>query len=75
MNKDTAIMRGVRTAIQAAIGALVGLVGVIWAVPGVPEAVTAYLQNNIVPILIGIGIPAGLAGFIWNWLRKDVKTV
>lgn len=75
LNSDTAVMRGVRTGLQAIIGLLAGLVAVVWAVPGVPQAVQTYLGNNVVQLALGVGIPAGIAGFIWNLLRKDVKNV
>jgi hypothetical protein len=74
MNQDNAVVRGIRTAIQAIIGAFVGLVLVVWAVPGVPEAVGNYLLDNFIPVALAVGIPSGLAGFIWNALRKDVPT-
>lgn len=75
INKDTAVMRGVRTGIQAIIGFLTGLIAVVWAVPGVPEAVQTYLGNNVVQLALGIGVPAGIAGFVWNYFRKDVENV
>lgn len=73
INKDTAVMRGVRTAIQSLIGFVVGLIGVVWAVPGVPEAVSNYAGSHAVQLALAVGIPSGVAGFVWNWFRKDVK--
>jgi len=70
---DTALVRGVRTVFQTIIGAFVGLVAVVWAVPGVPEAVTTYLSTNLVQLLLVVGIPAGLTSFVWNLLRPSVK--
>lgn len=75
MNQDTAVVRGIRTAIQAVIGAFVGLVVTVWAVPGVPEAVGAYLLDNFIPVAIAVGVPSGIAAFVWNALRKNVPTV
>lgn len=75
INKDTAVWRGVRTAIQAAIGLVVGLIATVWAVPGVPEAVESYMASNVFQLALSVGVPAGIAGFVWNWLRRDVKTV
>ena len=72
MNQDTALMRGVRTAIQAFIGVVVGLFTTIWSVPGVSEATVHYLGENALPLALAFGIPAGIASFIWNYLRKDV---
>lgn len=73
MNKDTALIRGVRTAIQAVIGFVTGLVVVVWNVPGVPEAVVSYTSNNIVQLAAAFGISSGLAAFVWNFFRKDVS--
>lgn len=75
LNSDTAVMRGVRTAIQAVIGFTVGLVGVVWAVPGVPQAVQTYVGDNAVTLALAVGVPAGVAGFVWNLFRKNVKNV
>lgn len=75
INNDTARGRGFRTAIQALIGLFVGLVLTVWAVPGVPEAVTSYITSNISVILGIVGISSastGVVSWIWNLLRKDV---
>ncbi len=70
MDKNTAAAKGIRTAIQAALGVLVGLVAVVWAVPGVPEAVVNYLKDNLVQILLVVGLPSGLISFLQNKLGK-----
>lgn len=75
MNNDSALARGIRTALQAFIGFLVGLLTTVWAVPGVPAAVLAYLQSNSLQLALAFGIPAGIVGFVWNVLRKDVPNV
>ena len=62
----TSFVKGLRTAAQAIVGAFVGLLIVVWAVPGVPEAVIHYLQSNVVELLVSIGIPSGLASWGWN---------
>ncbi len=77
-NKDSATQRGLKTVAQSAIGFIVGLIAVVWTVPGVPEAVLSYVQTNLVQILLTVGIPSALASgatsFIWNTVfRKDVK--
>lgn len=72
INNDSAVMRGVRTGLQAVIGFVVGLFATVWAVPGVPTAVTNYLSHNVVQLALVFGVPAGVAGFVWNALRKDV---
>lgn len=66
----TPLNKGVRTALQAIAGSLIGLVTVVWAVPGVPEAVVEYAQTNWLPILLSIGIPSGLVAWIQNKIGK-----
>jgi hypothetical protein len=66
----TPVVKGVRTAFQAMLGSLLGLIAVVWAVPGVPEAVVAYLQANWLPILLTIGVPSGLVAWLQNRLGK-----
>jgi hypothetical protein len=75
LNNDTAVARGIRTAIQAAAGFIIGLFTTIWAVPGVPDAIYQYLTGNAVKLAIAVGIPAGVVALVWNLLRKDVKNV
>lgn len=70
---DTAIWRGIRTGVQALIGFCAGLLTTVWAVPGVPEAVQNYLNGHFVQLLVAFGFSTGLAAFIWNLARKDVK--
>lgn len=70
---DTALLRGIRTAIQAVIGFVTGLLVVVWGVPGVPEAVEAYFNSHFVELLVAFGFSTGLAAFLWNVARKDVK--
>lgn len=74
INKDTAVWRGIRTGLQAAIGLFVGAVLAVWNVPGVPDALYTYVANNVVGALLSVGIPAGIAGFVWNAMRRDVQT-
>lgn len=73
-NPKPPVIKGVRTFFQTIGGLIVGLVAAVWAVPGVPEAVTAYAQANFVPLLIGltvfVGLPAGLIAWIQNRLGK-----
>ena len=72
MNQDSAAGRGVKTIVQTIIGSIVGLALAVWAVPGVPGAVTNYISGHIVEILLLVGIPSGVASFVWNLLRKEV---
>lgn len=72
-DQDSATGRGVKTAVQAMVGFLVGLFLAIWTVPGVPEVVTAYAKENLVSVLLVVGVPSGLVSFGWNYFRKDVN--
>lgn len=71
-SQDSATGRAVKTAVQAAFGFIVGLVAVVWAVPGVPHAVVNYAETNFVQMLLFVGMPAGLTSLVWNLLRKEV---
>lgn len=76
MNQEpkTPVVKGVRTFFQTLAGLLVGLIAAVWSVPGVPEAVTAYVQANFVPLLVGliafVGLPTGFIAWLQNRLGK-----
>lgn len=76
-NQDSATGRGVKTAVQAFISALIvfstGFIGVIQSVPGCSEAVVGFLQDNAVQYALLLGIPAGIVAFVMNFFRKDIK--
>lgn len=72
MTTDGAPARGLRTAAQAILGLVVGLVVVVWTVPGVPDAVLGYLQHNLVQVALLVGVPSGLVSYVWNLFRKDI---
>ena len=74
ITKNTPIGKGLRTTFQAIIGTLIGLVVVVWAVPGVPAAVLHYIATNAVAIVAGIGIPSGAISFVMNWLEDRKAT-
>lgn len=71
---DSVVGRGLKTAVQAIIGFLFGLVVVVWNVPGVPQAVIKYTQENIWGVLLLVGIPSGLVSIAWNYFRRDIPT-
>lgn len=75
ISPDSAVARAIRTFFQAFIGFVFGLLVVIWAVPGVPHAVIDYVSANWVQLALDLGIPSGVASFIWNLLRKDVPNL
>lgn len=66
----TPLSKGIRTALQAMVGVLVGLVAVVWAVPGVPEAVIEYLRSNVIEVAVLVGIPSGVVAWIQNAIGK-----
>lgn len=70
MDKNSAVGKGVRTAFQAMAGLVVGLVVVVWAVPGVPEVVTNYLVNNALQVLLVVGVPSGAVAYLQNKAGK-----
>lgn len=71
-SQDSSTGRALKTAVQAVIGFAIGLLIVVWNVPGVPYAVQNYIQGHIVEVLLAIGLPAGLTSLVWNFFRKDV---
>ena len=72
-DQDSSTGRGIKTAVQAILGFFVGLIVVIWNVPGVPEAVVDYTKGHLVELLGIVGLSSGVASFIWNLLRRDVE--
>ena len=72
MNKKQPLVKGLRTAIQAVCGAVAGLAVVVWGVPGVPEAVIQYLTENLVPLVLAVGVPAGIVAWLQNLLEDKV---
>lgn len=75
ITKDSAVYRGIVTAVQAFIALAVGLFTTVWAIPGVPEAVISYLQNYAVQLGVSGALLTGLVSLAWNLVRKDVKNV
>lgn len=69
-NKTTPAGKGLRTAAQAILGSLIGLVTAIWAVDGVPETVFNYLKDNWLIVAVAIGLPSGLLAWLQNRLGK-----
>lgn len=66
----TPIQKGLRTALQAGVGVLIGLATTVWAVPGVPEAVQTYLTGHVLQLVITVGAPAGLFAWLQNRAGK-----
>lgn len=70
MDSKTPTQKGVRTGFQSVVGAVIGLLVVVWGVPGVPEAVVEYLKANWLPVLVTIGVPSGFVAYLQNRLGK-----
>jgi hypothetical protein len=68
--KNTPAGKGIRTAIQTVAGLVIGLVSVIWAVPGVPEAVVEYVRENALLIVASVSIPSGIVSYLQNKIGK-----
>ncbi|MEC5150858.1 hypothetical protein [Cryobacterium sp. GrIS_2_6] len=67
------LVKGIRTAVQAIVGIVIGYIVFIWAVPGVPAATIQYISSNIVPLLVTAGLPSGLVAFAWNYFEQRVQ--
>lgn len=70
MNKNTPAVKGVRTSFQVVVAFLVGLVLVVWAVPGVPEAVIQYFKEYGLQTVLGFSGLSGLLSYFQN-LAED----
>lgn len=73
MNKNTPTAKGIRTAYQAIVGFVVGLVITIWAVPGVPDAVTGYLMDNWVMLIASLGLTTGIFSGLFALLQNKAE--
>lgn len=73
----TPVERGWRGLYQSAIGAVIGLFVAVWDVPGVPETVTNYAQDNFLPLLFTaillIGVPTAFVTLVQNYLETRKK--
>lgn len=75
---DSAIGRGINTAIQGFLGAIVliatGIVGAIVQTTGCADAVVTSITSSAVQIAATFGVSAGLVSLLVNtFIRKDVK--
>lgn len=68
MNKDTAVVRGIRTCVQVIIAVIIA----VWQVPGVPDSIYRTVQDHA---QVSVPALAGVIAFIWNYFRKDVKNI
>lgn len=75
--QDSSTGRGLKTTIQAGAGtlivtAIINLLVSVWNVPGVPDVVLSWLQENIFKIAGSIGVSSGIVAFLWNLPRRDI---
>lgn len=74
MNKNTPSGKGIRTAYQAVVGAIVAYFTGLLAIPEVREYTTNFVQTQgvltLVVVLGAFGIGAGLISFLQNYLKK-----
>lgn len=66
INRTSPAGKGLRTGLQSVFGSIIGLVVVVWAVPGVPEAVIDYASANWLPLLLTVGVPSGVVAWLQN---------
>jgi small basic protein len=75
-SQDSATGRGMKTAVQAIIGFVVGLAIVVWRVDGVPQVIQNYIATHLLEVIMTIGLPVatstGIVSFVWNLFRRDV---
>lgn len=76
-DKNTATRNSFEVFLKAGVGFIVGLVLAIWAVPGVPDAITAYLLDNWMQVALTVGLPSalgtGLVNLILDWQKKGLR--
>lgn len=74
--KDTATRNSIEVAFKALFGFVSGLAVVVWAVPGVEEAVWDYVNNNWMQVIAVIGVPSlftGLVNFYFDFRKKEME--
>lgn len=62
--KNTATRNSIEVAIKAFVGFVAGLLAVVWAVPGVSDAVIKYVGDNWMQTALALGVPAVFTGII-----------
>lgn len=77
---DSAIGRGLNTALQGFLGALVliatGIIGAILQTTGCADAVVTSLTDSAIQIAATFGVSAGVVSLVSNmFLRKDVNNL
>lgn len=70
--KNTATRNSFEVFLKALGGLVVGLLVTVWGVPGVPQAITQYLQDNWMQVILSVGIPSALGTGLIN-LVLDIR--
>lgn len=73
MDKSQPKVKGIRTAIQALAAFVVGLFVTVWAVPGVPDAITQYLLAHWMELVASLGLSTGLAAGILSFIQNYLE--
>lgn len=75
--KNTATRNSFEVFLKAGAGFIFGLFAAIWAVPGVPDAITQYLLDNWMQVALTVGLPSalgtGLVNLILDWQKKGLR--
>lgn len=75
--KSSPEKRGLRTAGQTIVGTVTAYFVGLWAVPGVQEYTTNFIQTQgvaaVLALLAIIGVGAGVISFIQNYLEDRRK--
>lgn len=58
--------RSVRTAFQAVVALVVGLIVTVWSVDGVPTAVFNYLGSEVAVLFSTTGVAGLVVGYLMN---------
>lgn len=70
MNKNTPSGKGLRTAYQAVVGAIVTFVTGLWALPEVREYTSNFVSEHglvlVATVLVALGISSGLIAWVQN---------
>lgn len=76
-DKNTATTNSFEVFLKALGGFALGLLVAVWKVPGVPEAISSYVQQNWMSIILTVGIPTalstGIINLIFDIRKKGLK--
>lgn len=73
--KNTVLGKGLRTAVQAFVAFVVGLIVTVLHVPGVPEAIGTYVSGHLMDVLVMVGLPFAITSGIVAFIQNKVEQV